>query len=163
MVLGKAASSCELIGVAEGAEEAVPPGDVAIIESVNVELVVDGVMFGTLKEVAHPMRGAEVAVVEVFADHGEDVEPGGSFGGDSEETEQQGTGEDGIGDDLDGMLVERGQHFDAGGAVVDLVKDAPERSELVTCAMPPIEDEGADEPAEQSLEECGQDAGDLEQ
>lgn len=76
VVLRKTTGGCEFIGVAECPEDAIPPGDVAIIKSMNVELVVDGVMFGALKEVAHPVGGAQVAVVEVFADYGEDVEPG---------------------------------------------------------------------------------------
>ena len=76
MVFGEAAVKSEGVGFAEGAEEAVPPGDVAVVETVNVELVMDGMVLGALDEVAEPARGAKVAVVEVFADYGEGVEPG---------------------------------------------------------------------------------------
>ena len=36
----------------EGTEKTIPPSDVAVVEGVNVELMVDGVMFGALDEVA---------------------------------------------------------------------------------------------------------------
>jgi hypothetical protein len=65
----------EVVGFAEGSEEPVPPGNVAEVEFVNVKLVMDGMVFGALEEVAQPMRGAQIAVVKIFAEDGEDVEP----------------------------------------------------------------------------------------
>jgi hypothetical protein len=75
VVLGKPAASGELVGLLEGPEEAVPPGDVAVVEIVNVELVMDRVVLWPLQEVTKPARSADVAVVEVLAQSGEDVEP----------------------------------------------------------------------------------------
>ena len=86
MILREAAAGNEIVHIFEGAEEAIPPGDVAVVEGVNVELMVDGVMFGALDKVAHPVRCPEIAVVDVFSEHGEDVEPGAlSFGGDAKQ------------------------------------------------------------------------------
>ena len=72
---GKAALGGEVVGFTEGSEEAVPPGNVAEVEFVDVKLVMDGMVFGALEEVAQPMRGAQIAVVKIFAKDGEDVEP----------------------------------------------------------------------------------------
>jgi hypothetical protein len=48
-VLGrKAALGGEVVGFAEGSEEAVPPGNVAEVEFVDVKLVMDGMVFGAL-------------------------------------------------------------------------------------------------------------------
>lgn len=118
-------------------------------------------MFGALKEVANPTRCAQVAVVEVLAEDREYIEPGRTLGRCTEKAEDQRTREDGIGNDLDRMFIERRDHFDSGRAVMDLMKHAPERSEMVTRAMPPIENECSDEPAEQTLEKCGHDMGDV--
>jgi hypothetical protein len=41
----EAARGCEFIRVAEGSEDAIPPSDVSIVELVDVELVMDRVMF----------------------------------------------------------------------------------------------------------------------
>ena len=48
MPFGEAAMGGELIGFAEGAEEAIPPGDVAVVEAMQIELMMDGVVFGSL-------------------------------------------------------------------------------------------------------------------
>jgi len=59
------------------------------------------------------------------------------------------------------MLVEGGEHFDARRAVVNLVTDAPENVHVVTGAMPPIKDEGSDEPARESLQQLRGNAGEV--
>lgn len=72
---GEAALGGEVVSFVEGSEEAVPPGNVAEVEFVDVKLVMDGMVLGTLQEVAQPMRGAQITVVKIFAEDGEDVEP----------------------------------------------------------------------------------------
>src|ERR1700730_837483 len=72
---GEAALGGEAVGFAEGSEEAVPPSNVAEVEFVDVKLVMDGMVFGALEEVAQPMGGVQIAVVKIFAEAGEDVEP----------------------------------------------------------------------------------------
>ena len=49
------------------------------------------------------------------------------------------------------MLVEGGQGLDARRRMVNLVEDNPEAREMAH-AMPPVEDECADEPADESLQ-----------
>ena len=85
VVVGEAAMGSEGVGFAEGAEEAVPPGDVSVVEAMQIELVMDGVMFRALEEVAHPVRRAEIAVIEVLAEDGKDVVPGSAGHGSAEE------------------------------------------------------------------------------
>ncbi|MFT3765101.1 MAG: hypothetical protein QM820_06245 [Minicystis sp.] len=49
------------------------------------------------------------------------------------------------------VLVERGDDLDARRRVVDLVKDAPEAI-FVAEAVPPVEEEGADQPRQEALQ-----------
>src|SRR5271154_2623150 len=80
MVFGKTAAWGKAIGFPERPEEAIPSSNVAIVESVQIELMVDGMMFGPLNEVANPARSAKIAVIEIFAYDGEDVEPNTTSG-----------------------------------------------------------------------------------
>ena len=54
MVGGKTALSRKFFRFAEGTEQPVPPGYVTVIVLVNVELMVDGVVFGPLYKVSDP-------------------------------------------------------------------------------------------------------------
>lgn len=155
VVVGEAAMGGEGVGFAEGAEEAVPPGDVAVVEAVQIELVVDGVVFGALEEVAHPVRSAQIAVVEILAEDGEDVVPGCACEGNAEEREHQGADDHGVRGDFQRVFVEGGQRFDAARAMVNLVTDAPEKVGIVASAMPPVEDEGSDKPADEAFQKRG--------
>ena len=85
VAVGEAAMSGEGIGFAEGAEQSVPPRDVSVVKAMQVELVVDGVMLWALEEVAHPVRSAQIAVVEILAEDGEDVVPRGARNGSAED------------------------------------------------------------------------------
>ena len=73
-----------------------------------LELVVDGMMFRALEEVAHPTRRAEIAVVEVLAEDGEDVVPGCSRYGRTERREHQRADDHRVGGDFQRMFVEGG-------------------------------------------------------
>ena len=75
---GKPQRGGKIVRFAKGSEQAVPPGDVAKVEFVDVEFVVNGVVLGPLREIAEPAGCANVAVVEVFAEDGENVEPRGA-------------------------------------------------------------------------------------
>ena len=75
MLGGEATLGGEVVGFAEGSEEAVPPRNVAEVEFVDVKLVMDGMVFGALEKVAQPMRGSQITVVKIFAEDGKDVEP----------------------------------------------------------------------------------------
>ena len=78
MVVGEPALWSKGICVSKGAEEAIPPGDVAVVELVNIQLMMNGMMLGPLEKVAHPMRSPQIAVIEIFTEYGKDVEPGAS-------------------------------------------------------------------------------------
>ena len=50
-----------------GAEQPVPPYDIAIVVAVAAMLMVDAMHFGTLDKVANPARGTYAGMVEEFA------------------------------------------------------------------------------------------------
>src|SRR5580704_15832148 len=152
VIFGEAAMGGEGVGFAEGAEEAIPPRDVSVVEAVQVELVVDGVMFRALEEVTHPVRRAQIAVVEILAEDSEDVVPSGARQGSAEEREHQGADDHRVHGYFQRMFIESGQRFDTAGAVMNLVADAPEKIGIMPRAMPPVEDEGSNEPAEEAFQ-----------
>ncbi len=79
MPIREAALWSEIVRLSKCSEEAIPPRDVSVIELMHIELVMDGVMLRTLQEVPHPTRSAQIAVVEVLAEDGKDVEPSASL------------------------------------------------------------------------------------
>jgi hypothetical protein len=75
MAARKSAPVGEAVRFLKRAEQAIPPRDVPVIESMNIQLMVDRMMLRPLKDIPDPVRGAEIAVVKVLAQYGEDVEP----------------------------------------------------------------------------------------
>jgi hypothetical protein len=49
------------------------------------------------------------------------------------------------------VLVKRRQYLDSAGTVMNLVTNAPQKVGIVTCAVPPVKNESADEPSQQTL------------
>ena len=87
----------EFIGVSKGAEQAIPPRDISIIERVEVQFVMNRMMFRPLDEIPEPMGSAKVAVVEIFSQNREDIEPGSRHRRGAEENEQDCARQPGIG------------------------------------------------------------------
>ena len=58
MAVGKPTLRSEGIGLSKSAKQAIPPSDVSIIESVDIQLVMDGMMLGPLQYVSDPMGSA---------------------------------------------------------------------------------------------------------
>ena len=52
MSVGKPALGSEVICFSKGAEHAIPPGEVPVIESMHIQLMMDGVMLGPLQDVS---------------------------------------------------------------------------------------------------------------
>ena len=75
MAVGKPTLWSELICLSKSAKQAIPPSDVSIIESVDIQLMMGGMMLGPLQDVSDPMRRAQVAVIEILAQNCEDIEP----------------------------------------------------------------------------------------
>jgi hypothetical protein len=94
----------------------------------------------------------DVRVIEQLARSSEKIEPERAF----ERTPEQRVHDDGckraIGQDLHRVFVEGGHRFDACRRMVHLVKDNPEARKIAH-AMPPIENECADQPADESLQQ----------
>lgn len=139
------------LGFAESSKQPVPPSDVAIIEFVNIEFVMDGVMLGALEKIADPTRSANVAVIEVLAERGKNIEPEGALDGRTERDVEQSASDQGIGCNLQRMFVKGSKEFDSARTVMNLVTDSPEKVGIVACAMPPIEDKRPNKPAEQTF------------
>jgi hypothetical protein len=59
------------------------------------------------------------------------------------------------------MFVERRDCFDAGRTVMDLVQRTPQKVARMTSAMPPVENEGTDEPGEEAFDRSGNTASDV--
>lgn len=109
-------------------------------------------MLGALQEIANPARSANVAVVEILAKGGKNIEPDSAFDRRTEHKVEQGASDQGIGRNLQWMLVKGSEDFDSARTVMNLVTDSPEKIGLVACPMPPVEDECPDEPTEQTFQ-----------
>jgi hypothetical protein len=66
MSVGKPALGSEAICFSKGAEQAIPPGEVPVIESMHIQLMMDGVMLGPLQDESNPMRGTQVTVIKIL-------------------------------------------------------------------------------------------------
>ena len=108
MVLGKAAAFGEAVGVFEGAEHAIPPGDVAEVVLVYAKLVMDRVMLRALNKPAEPFWCADIGVIKILAKRAEEGGPGACFCATAEQTVNKETGEDRVGGNFDGVLVKGG-------------------------------------------------------
>jgi hypothetical protein len=80
MLIGKTALYGKLVSISKSAKESVPPSNVSIIKRVNIQLMVDRVMLRTLNKVTNPTGSAQIAVVDILTQHGEDIEPRASRG-----------------------------------------------------------------------------------
>lgn len=63
VVAREAAAFGEAVGVLVGAEQAVPERQVAVVEAVHVELVMDRMQFRCLDEIFQPARRFEIRVI----------------------------------------------------------------------------------------------------
>ena len=108
-------------------------------------------LFRALNEVTHPVRGLDIGVVEKLTQRSEEAVPGRCPHRSAHEHKYDGGREHRIDRNFQGMLIERGQGFNSAGTVVNLVKDSPEKIYRMPCPMPPIEEEGAYEPAYEAL------------
>jgi hypothetical protein len=98
-----------------------------------------------------PARRLEIGVVKKLAGRGEYVEPHCALQRAAQQRIKHGGGERAVGENFDGMLVERGDRLDPGRRMVYLVKQHPP-SVHVTDPVPPVEEECADQPADKTLD-----------
>jgi hypothetical protein len=71
--LRKAAALDEGFRIFVRAEQTIPDGQVAIVELVNVKLVMNGMELGSLNEIAKPRGRLDIGVIEILARTGEEV------------------------------------------------------------------------------------------
>lgn len=123
----------------------------------------NAVGLGTLDEVADPARGADVPMVKIFRDGGESGVEGAGDRIAAENEIDQGGADEGVDENFQRVLVEAGEEFDAGGAVMELVAEPPEEGGFVADAVPPVVNKGGDEIGDQRG--CGswQIPGEMEQ
>ena len=96
-------------------------------------------VLGPLKKVANPMGSAQVAVIEKLTQCRKYVEPCRSGRRDTKKRKQKCAGKYRIESDLNGVFIEGGQDFNSRGTVVNLMENSPQKVEVVSSAMPPIE------------------------
>ena len=108
-------------------------------------LVVDAVHFWTLEEVAHPVRRFHVRVIEKLSCCAAEGEYCAAAQIKSQEGIDKQTADDRIGNHLNRVFIERGDHFNPLRAVMDLVETQPQKVDAMTPPMPPVKDERTDE------------------
>src|SRR5271170_1515033 len=108
MSVGKPTLGSEAICFSKGAEQAIPPGEVTVIESVHIQLMMDGVMLGPLQDVSNPTRGTQVTVIEILPQDCEHIEPCPCRERSTQDREHQRAREDEVRSDLDRVFIEGG-------------------------------------------------------
>ena len=93
----------------------------------------------------------DVRMIEELARCREKIEPERALERASEQRVHDDGRQRAVRQDLHRMLVEGGQGLDARRRMVDLVEDNPEARKMAN-AVPPVEDERADKPADKSLQ-----------
>jgi hypothetical protein len=112
----------------------------------DIELMMDRVQLRSLDEILHPMWRPDVRVIEQLAGRSEKIEPERAPKRASEQWVHDVGRQRAVRQNLYRMFVEGGHSLDARRRMVNLVEDNPEAGEVAD-AMPPVEDECADEPA----------------
>lgn len=80
----------KLICFLERAKQTIPPRNISVIEIMNVDLMVDRMVFRSLDEIAEPVWRAKIGMVKVFAHCGENVEPRSSLNRPTEQRKHDG-------------------------------------------------------------------------
>ena len=106
MIVWKTALCREFSRIAKSAKKPIPPRNISVVERVEIELMVNGVVLGSLQEVAHPLRRSQIAVVKVLSEDSEHVVPGARGWRCSQNRKHECARDHRIGGDLDGVLVE---------------------------------------------------------
>lgn len=121
----KAALAVPGVRVLIGAEEHIPPYDIAIVVLVTAELVVNPMHLWPLKYVADPAGRSDVGVVEELTNGSKEGVDSARFNGQAQKRVDEQTTDDGVHHHFAGVLVERRDDLKPSGAVVNLVKEAP--------------------------------------
>src|SRR5262252_2219689 len=85
---------CEAIGVLKRTEQAIPPGNVAKVVFVHIQLMMDRVVFRALNEPPYELRRTDVGVIEVLACGAEERRPCAGFGRTAENAVDEETRDD---------------------------------------------------------------------
>ena len=123
-------------------EHHVPPCDVAVVVFVATVLVMDAMHFRSLKNVAHPMRRLDIHMVEKFGYRCIECDPCGTFDVQSENRKIDERNDDAVDDQFDRVFVKRRYSLNATGTMVQLMAGQPQEVDVMSQAMPPIEDKG---------------------
>ena len=111
--------------VVVGAEEHVPPDDVAVVVPVLVLFVVDAVHLGALEDVTNPPRRADVGVIEELTESATRRVHSAGGGIEPQQRVDDEAAEHRVRDHLERVLVEARDHLETPRAVVNLVEAAP--------------------------------------
>jgi hypothetical protein len=123
----------------------------------DIELMMDRVQLRSLDEILHPMWRPDVRVIEQLAGRSEKIEPERAPKRASEQWVHDVGRQRAVRQNLYRMFVEGGHSLDARRRMVNLV----EAGEMAD-SMPPVEDECADEPADEFLQHGTLESGQME-
>jgi len=125
----------KLVCFFERAKQTIPPRYISVVEIMNIELMVDRMVFRSLDEISEPVWRAKIGMVKVFAHCSENVEPLTSLNRPTEQRKHDGACDHRVGRNLDRVLVERCQHLYSCRTVVNLVAHPPEKTHVVAGAV----------------------------
>ena len=144
------ASNCKLSRVLVGSEQSIPEWNVREAVRVNVELMMYGVKFRGLDNKSEPCGCPHIGMVEILACGSEEVVPERAHHGATQQRVQDDGAENCVAQNFDRMFVKGRRDLDSGGRMMYLMEHNPE-SVFVPQYMPPIKEEGSDEPADKAL------------
>lgn len=136
VVIWKTALGSEIISFPESSEESIPQRDVSVVEFVKMQLMMNRMMFHPPQEVTNPARRVNIAGIEVLAECRENVVPNSALDRRAEKQIEDDVGKQRVSRNFKRMLIKRRQDFAAGGTVVNLVANAPEKIRIVPRSGP---------------------------
>lgn len=74
MALGKTTLRSEGAGLSKVAKDAVPLGNVPVVEPVDIQLMMDRLVLRPVQQISDPVRSPQITVIEAFAHYREHVD-----------------------------------------------------------------------------------------
>ena len=142
-------------GVSQGPEKRIPKREIGKIIGMVPILVMNPMRLRPLDDNAEPSRCANIPVIKKFGQRGEKRIDRGSSRVAAEQQINNRAAENGVQNNLDGMLIEARNDLDATGGMMELMAKPPEKFRFVPIAMPPIVNECRDEVSDQSRSDVG--------
>src|SRR5262249_10262326 len=122
----------------ERAEEHVPKRKIREVVAMTAALMMDTVTLRSLDQIAKPVRGAYVPVIEQLGNPGQQERKARALRAQAEEDVKDGGCKSDVDQNSGRVLVEGGNNLQPRCAVVNLMEPAPQERNFMTDAMPPV-------------------------